>query len=54
MEKYFSDEQIISILREAEAGFKPVNSAVSTSSTTLPSTQDVKSLAVWKCRKLSV
>ncbi len=30
MKKRFSDEQIISILREAEAGFLSVSSAVST------------------------
>jgi hypothetical protein len=30
MKKRFSDEQIISILREAEAGVSPVSSAVST------------------------
>jgi putative transposase len=36
MKKRFSDEQIISILREAEAGFLPVNSAASTPFPTPP------------------
>jgi putative transposase len=36
MKKRFSDEQIISILREAEAGFLPVSSAVSTPFPTPP------------------
>ena len=44
MKKRFSDEQIISILREAEAG----NSAANTLFQTQPSTLGARSLAVWK------
>jgi|GEM_PF-1506958 hypothetical protein len=48
MKKRFSDEQIISILREAEAGVLHVSSAVSTPFQTPPFTPGVRSLAAWK------
>lgn len=48
MKKSFSDEQIISILREAEAWFLPVSSAVRTPYPTPP-----KSMEVWRCPRLS-
>ncbi len=47
MKKHFSDEQIISILREAEAGFLTGNSAASTLFQTTPSTTGARSLAAW-------
>ncbi len=53
MKKRFSDEQIISILREAEAGVLPVSSAVSTPFPTPPFTPGVRSMAVWRCPRLS-
>ncbi len=53
MKKRFSDEQIISILREAEAGVLPVNSAVSTPFPTPPFRPGVRSMAVWRCPRLS-
>lgn len=53
MKKRFSDEQIISILREAEAGFLPVSSAVSTPFPTPPFTPGVRSMAVWRFPRLS-
>ena len=46
MKKRFSGEQIISILREAEAGFLPVSSAASTPFPTPPFTHDTRSMAV--------
>jgi hypothetical protein len=48
MKKRFSDEQIISILREAEAGFLPVNSAASMPFPMPPFTPGVRSMAAWK------
>lgn len=45
MKKRFSHEQIISILREAETGFLPGNSAVSMLFQTLLSTPGARSLA---------
>ncbi len=45
MKKRFSDEQIISILREAEAG---VSSAVSTPFPIPLSTPGARSLVAWK------
>jgi len=48
MKKRFSDEQIISILREAEAGVSAGNSAVSMLYQTLLSTPGARSLVAWK------
>ncbi len=48
MNKRFSDEQIISILREAEAGISAGNSALSTPFPTLLSTPGARSLAAWR------
>ncbi|KEM45472.1 hypothetical protein AD47_2185 [Escherichia coli 6-319-05_S4_C3] len=53
MKKRFSDEQIISILREAEAGDPPVNSAASMPFPMPRFTPGVRSMAVWRCLKLS-
>lgn len=46
MKKRFSDEQIISILREAEAGVSAANFAVSTPSPTQRFIRGVRSLLV--------
>lgn len=51
MKKRFSDEQIISILREAKAGVLPVSSAASTPFQTLPFTPGARSSAAWKSPK---
>jgi len=53
MKKRFSDEQICSILREAEAEFLPVSSAVSTPFQTPFIIPDVRSMGVWRCPRLS-
>jgi hypothetical protein len=53
MKKRFSDEQIISILREAEAGVLPVNSAASMPFPMPRFTPGVRSMAVWRCLRLS-
>jgi hypothetical protein len=53
MKKRFSDEQIISILREAEAGVLPVSSAASTPFPMPPFIPGARSMAVWKCLRLS-
>ncbi len=53
MKKLFSDEQIISILREAEAGVSAGNSAVSTPFPTSCFIPGVRSMAVWRCLRLS-
>ncbi|STQ12890.1 IS3 family transposase orfA [Enterobacter cloacae] len=53
MKKRFSDEQIISILREAEAGVPAVNSAASMPFPMPRFTPGVRSMAVWRCLKLS-
>jgi hypothetical protein len=52
MKKRFSDEQIISILREAEAGVLPVSSAASIFPMP-PFIPGARSMAVWKCLRLS-
>lgn len=46
MKKRFSDEQIVSILRKAEAGVSLGSSTASTPFQTLPSTHGVKNFAV--------
>ncbi len=51
MKKRFSNEQIISILREAEAGVLPGNSAASMLFQTLPSIPGARSSAAWKSPK---
>ncbi|VDZ71997.1 Uncharacterised protein [Atlantibacter hermannii] len=51
MKKRFSDEQIISILREARLVFPPVSSAVSMLFLTRPFTPGVRSLVAWKSLK---
>ena len=51
MKKRFSDEQIISILREAEAGVSARDSAASMLFQTLPSIPGARSLAAWKFPK---
>ncbi|MCW0383719.1 hypothetical protein NB720_002551 [Pantoea ananatis] len=48
MKKRFSDEQIISILREAEAGFRPRNSAASMPFQMPPFTPGARSSTAWK------
>lgn len=53
MKKRFSDEQIISILREAKLGYPPVNSAASMPFPMPRFTPGVRSMAVWRCLKLS-
>jgi len=53
MKKRFSDEQIISILREAEAGVSTRELAVCTPFRTIPFTPGVKSTEVWRCPRLS-
>ncbi len=53
MKKRFSDQQIISILREAEAGFLPVSFAANTPFPTTLFTTGVRSMAVWRCLRLS-
>lgn len=50
MKKHYSDEQFMSILREAEAGI----SAREFCRKHAISDDGVKSLAVWTCRKLSL
>ena len=49
MKKRFSDEQIISILREAESGVLPGSFAASTLSLMLRTTLGARSLMAWKC-----
>jgi hypothetical protein len=51
MKKRFSDEQIISILHEAEAGVSTRNSAASMLFQTPLSTLGTRSLAAWKSLK---
>lgn len=54
MKKRFSDEQIISILREAEAGVSARgNSAVSTPFSTPRFIPGVRSMAAWRYLRLS-
>ena len=53
MKKRFSDEQIISILREAEAGV-PARELCRKHAIPVPRfTPGVRSMAVWRCLKLS-
>jgi hypothetical protein len=53
MKKRFSDEQIICILREAEAGVSARDSAVSMPFPMPRFTHGVRSMAVWRCLRLS-
>jgi hypothetical protein len=53
MKKRFSDEQIISILREAEAGVPARELAASMPFPMPRFTPGVRSMAVWRCLKLS-
>ncbi|VFS71722.1 Uncharacterised protein [Raoultella terrigena] len=48
MKKRFSDEQLISILREAEAGVCAREHAISDATL-----HGVRSMAVWRCLRLS-
>jgi len=53
MNKRFSDEQIISILREAEAGVSARELCRSMPFPTPGFTPGVSSMAVWRCLRLS-
>lgn len=48
MKNRFSNEQIINIHREAEAGVSARNSAAITLFQTLPSTPSARGLVIWK------
>ncbi len=53
MKKRFSDEQIMSILPEAEAGVSARELCPSTPFPTPSFTRGARSMAVWKCPRLS-
>jgi hypothetical protein len=53
MKKRFSDEQIISILREAEAGVSARELCRKHAISTPRFTPGVRSMAVWRCLRLS-
>ena len=53
MKKRFSDEQIINISAKPKLGYPPVNSAASMPFPMPRFTPGVRSMAVWRCLKLS-
>lgn len=53
MKKRFSDEQIISILREAEAGVSARELCRKHAISDATFTRGARSMAVWKCPRLS-
>lgn len=53
MKKRFSDEQIISILREAEAGVSARELCRKHAISDATFTPGVRSMAVWRCPRLS-
>lgn len=46
----FSEEQIIGILKEHQAGLARRSCAASTASATQPSTSGARDMAAWRCR----